>query len=151
MLNYERKVKLLFIIYADCEIISVSEDNGKQNAKESYTNKYQKHIDCSYGYKLVCVDDKFSKPFKTYLGKNTVYNFINNMIEESKYCSDVIKNHFNKEFVMTKEGNDGFKNSTKYWICEYDYVDNDVRVRDHCQITGNTEALQIEIVILILN
>ena len=30
-----------------------------------YTNKYQKHIVCSYGYKLICVDDKFSKPFKT--------------------------------------------------------------------------------------
>ena len=41
------------------------EDNGKQNSEESYTNKYQKHIACSYGYKLVCVDDKFSKPFKT--------------------------------------------------------------------------------------
>ena len=38
------------------------------------------------------IDDKFSKPFKTYLGKDTVYNFINNMIEESKYWSDVMKN-----------------------------------------------------------
>ena len=28
--------------------------------------RYQKHISvCSYGYKLVCVDDKFSKPLKT--------------------------------------------------------------------------------------
>ena len=24
----------------------------------------------SYGKKLVCVDDKFSKPFKSYLGEN---------------------------------------------------------------------------------
>ena len=38
------------------------------------------------------IDDKFSKPFKTDLGKDTVYNFINNMIEESKYWSDVMKN-----------------------------------------------------------
>ena len=38
------------------------------------------------------IDDKFSKPFKTYLGKDTVYNFINNMIKESKYWSDVMKN-----------------------------------------------------------
>ena len=30
---------------------------------------------CSYGYKLVCVDDKFSKPFKTHLDENAVYNF----------------------------------------------------------------------------
>ena len=51
-------------------------DNGKQNPKESYRNKYQKHIAYSYGYKFVCVDDKFSKPFKIYLGKDSVYNFI---------------------------------------------------------------------------
>ena len=60
------------------------EDNGKQNSEESYTNKYQKHIACSYGYKLVCVDNTFSKPFKTYLGEDDVYNFINSMIEERK-------------------------------------------------------------------
>ena len=29
---------------------------------------YQKHIFCSYSYKLVSVYDKFSKPFNTYLG-----------------------------------------------------------------------------------
>ena len=78
------------------------EDNGKQNQKESYTNKYQKYIVCSYGYKLICVD--------------TVYNFTNSMMEESKYCSDVMKKRFNKELVMTKEDNEKFKNSMKCWI-----------------------------------
>ena len=62
--NYERNIKLSFIVYADFESTIVPEDNGKQNPEESYTKKYQKHIACSYGYKLVCVDDKFSKPFK---------------------------------------------------------------------------------------
>ena len=49
------------------------EDNGKQNSKESYRKKYQKRIACSYGYKLVFVNDKFSKSFKTYLGKETFH------------------------------------------------------------------------------
>ena len=40
--NYERKMISPFIIYAD--FILVPEDNGKQNPKESYTNKYKKHI-----------------------------------------------------------------------------------------------------------
>ena len=62
--NYERKIKSPFKIYADFESILVSQDNEKQIPEESYTNKCQKHIACSYGYKLVCVDDKFSKPFK---------------------------------------------------------------------------------------
>ena len=41
----------------------VPEDNGKQkNPNEFYTKKYQKHVACSDGNKLVCFDDKFSKP-----------------------------------------------------------------------------------------
>ena len=62
-------------------------------------------------------------------------NFINNMIKESKYCSNVMKNHFNKEVVMAKEENEDFKNLSKCWICDDDYVDNDVKVTDHCHIT----------------
>ena len=85
---------------------------------------------------MVFVDDKFSNPFITYLGEDAVYNFINNMIEESKYCSDVMKKYFTKELVMTKEDNEDFKNSTKCWICDNDYIDNDFKVRDHCHITG---------------
>ena len=54
----KEKVKLSFMIYADFESILVPENNGKPNPKESYTNKFQKHVACSYGYKLVCVDDK---------------------------------------------------------------------------------------------
>ena len=76
----------------------MSESNEKQNPEECYMNKYQKHIACSYGYKLVCVDNKFSKPFQTYLGKDAIYNFINNMIDESKYGSDVMKNILTKNF-----------------------------------------------------
>ena len=74
----------------------MAENDGKQNPEKSYTIKYQKHIACSYGYKLVLVDGKFSKPFKTYLSEDTVYNFNNNMIEESKYCSEVMKNILTK-------------------------------------------------------
>ena len=73
------------------------------------------------------------------------------MIEESKYCSDVMKKHFNKELVMTKKDNEDFENSTKCWICDNDYIDNDVKVTDHCHINGNIEVVHIEIVISMLN
>ena len=89
--------------YADFKIFLVPEINGKQNPEESYTNKYHKHVVYSYGHKLVCVDDKISKLFKSHLGTDAVDNFINGMIEESKCCSDVMKKHFSKELVMIKE------------------------------------------------
>ena len=42
------------MIQPDFESIVVPEDSGKQNPDESYSNKYQKHVACSYGCKLVC-------------------------------------------------------------------------------------------------
>ena len=134
--HYERKIKLPFMIYDDFESTLVPKNNGKQNPNESYTNKYQNDIACSYGYKLVCIDDKLSKPFKIYLGKDTVYNLINSMIKESKYCNEVMEKHSNKELVMSKEDNEDFKNSSKCWICDNHYIDGDVKVRDHCHISG---------------
>ena len=102
--------------------------------KKTYTNKYQKYIVCSYGYKLVCPDDTFSKLFKKYLGEDAVYNFINSVIEESEYCSKMMKKHFSKELLMAKEDNENFKNFAKCWICDNDYVDNDFKLIDHCHI-----------------
>ena len=60
------------MVYAGFKSILVSEGNGKQNPDESYTIKYQKHVACCYYYKVVCVDDKFSQPFKSYLGENAI-------------------------------------------------------------------------------
>ena len=59
--NYKRKIKSLFVTHADFESILVQDDNGKKNLDESHTNKYQKHVAFSYGYKLVCADGKFGK------------------------------------------------------------------------------------------
>ena len=78
-------MKSPFMVYVDFQSTLVAEDDGKKNSNKSYTNKYQKHVACSYCQELVCVDDKFSQPFKSYLlGEDAVCNFINSMIKESK-------------------------------------------------------------------
>ena len=104
-----KKIKSPIMIYADFESILVPEDNRKQNPNEIYRNK---HVACSYGYKLARVNDKFNKPFKLYLRDNAACNFINSMVEESKYCSDVMRKYFSKELVMTKKDVADFENST---------------------------------------
>ena len=81
------------------------------------------------------INYKLQLGYKTYLGKDAVYNFIKSMIEESKYCNEVMKKHVTKELVMTKQDNEDFKNSAKCWICDNDYIDTDVKVRDHRHIT----------------
>ena len=82
----------------------------------SYTNKYQKDVACSYGYELVCVDNKFSKSFKSYFREDAVYNFTESMIKESKCFSEMMKKQFNKELEMTKKQD--FNNSFKCLLCD---------------------------------
>ena len=111
----------------DFQSILVPEDNRKQNPDKSYTNKCQKHVACSYGYKLACVDElNLISLLKLCLGEDAVYNFISIVIEESKYLNDLMKKYFNKELVVTKKDKEVFENSNEYWICDYDNVDNDV-------------------------
>ena len=50
------------MIYTDFKGILVPEDTRKQNTDESYTNKYQKHVVCSYDYKLVFVQHNSVSP-----------------------------------------------------------------------------------------
>ena len=58
------------------------------------------------------------------------------MLKERKYYTDVMKRHFNKELAMTTTDNEDFGSSGKCWICDNDYVDDDVNVIDNCRITG---------------
>ena len=104
----------------------------RTNIKNIYVYIYAYSYDC----KLVRIADRFIDPFKTYLGKDAVYNFLNSMIEGSIYYSEVRKKHFHKELVMTKEDNEDHVNSTKCWICGNDYVDNIIKVRYHFHVTG---------------
>ena len=129
-----------FVIYADFEVITEKLQSCKPN-NESFTEAYQNHKDCSYGYKVVCCyDDKYTKPAQSYRGENAVYKFIEKKLCEVNYCKKVMKNNFNKPLKMTDEGEQHFKKASKCLILQ------DIRARDHCHEQGNSEDLVIKIV-----
>ena len=47
-----------------------------------------------------------------------------------------MKKHFNKESVITKKDDKNCEKSTRWWTYDSNYVDDDVKVRNHCHITG---------------
>ena len=59
--NFNRQIPIPFKIYADFECLLKSCDVGIGNDCFSYTRKYQDQIPCSFAYKVVCIDDKFTK------------------------------------------------------------------------------------------
>ena len=135
--NHHKQLSVPFVIYADFEAITEKVDSCQPNNEKSYTEAYQKHTDCGYGYKVVCCyDDEYSKPVQIYRGENAVHNFMENMLEEVNWCKSTMKKHFNKPLKMTKENETDFQKAVKCHICDKQYKDKDIRVRDHCHITG---------------
>ena len=135
--NFHKQQPVPFVIYADFEAITEKISGCQPNNNKSFTDAYQKHTDCGFGYKIVCCyDDKYSKPLKIYRGEKAVYNFMEYLLDEVKYCKKVMKQQFNKPLKMTKDDDIRFKKSEECHICGKKYTDKDIRVRDHCHITG---------------
>ena len=135
--NFHKQQPVPFVIYGDFEAITEKISNHQQNNDKSYTEAYQKHIDCGFGYKVVCCyDDKYTQPLKIYRGEKAVYTFLEYMLDEVKYCKNIIKKEFNKPLRMTKEDEEKFQKSDECHICSKKFTDEDIKVRDHCHITG---------------
>ena len=135
--NFHKQQPVPFVIYADFEAITEKISGCRPNNNKSFTEAYQKHTDCGFGYKVVCCyDDKYTQPLKIYRGEKAVYTFLEYMLDEVKYCKRIIKKEFNKPLKMTKEDEEKFQKAEECHICNKKYTNQDIRVRDHCHITG---------------
>ena len=102
--NHHNQQKVPFAIYADIEAITEKITSCKPNSSiqrhfgciwplyttpnndKSYTEAYQKHTDCGYGYKVVCCyDDKYTKP--VHRGGKAVFKFMEQMLEKVNYIA----------------------------------------------------------------
>ena len=60
--NYSKQIPVSFKIYADFECILKKVDGYIEcSSNSSYTRKYQDRVPYSFAYKVVCVDNKYSK------------------------------------------------------------------------------------------
>ena len=58
------------------------------------------------------------------------------MLKEVEHYKKVVKTKFNKPLIMTDEDEANFEVMNYCHICGNKYTDKDMRVRDHCHITG---------------
>ena len=112
--NYSKQIPAPFKIYADFECLLKRVDSRIHNDCFSYTSKYQDHIPCSFAYKLVSINYKFSKDIVLYRSKNAVFKFIQCIFKEYNYCKEVMMKHFNKNLVMNREQNEKLERSNIY-------------------------------------
>ena len=133
--SYSKQMPVPFKVYADSECNL----RGVESYEGSYTKEYQNHISCSFAYKVVCIDDRFTKPIVVYKGKYAAYEFIKAILKEYKYCKKVMNKHFHKHLIMSEEEGHLFQQSNNCWIYKkliYNDYNDEEKVRDHCNVTG---------------
>ena len=116
--DHHRQMPALFVVYADFEAITEKVSSCQPSAEKSFTEKYQQHTACSYGYKLACCyDDQYSKLVKIYRGEEPANKFMHEMLKEVDYCNVTMRKHFRKPLVMSDDEREMFKASTSCYIC----------------------------------
>ena len=90
--NCFRQISIPLKIYADVGCIL----KGAESNEGSCTEKYHNHIPCSFVYKLICIDNEFSKPIVLHRGENAAYKFIEAILEQFDCCKKVMKKYFIK-------------------------------------------------------
>ncbi len=130
--NYDKQLATPIVIYADFECILPSYDTVQlDKSSTSFTDAYQSHIPCGFGYKVVSVNPSYTKDTVVYRGSDAADKFLNKLQEEYKAIT-AIKAEVKP---MTDVDEKGFRNAKTCHICRKEFVEDD-KVRDHCHITG---------------
>ena len=95
--NYFKQIPVPFKIYGDFE----SHLKSVESYEGPYSKKYQAHDPCSFAYKLVCIDDEFTKLTVVFIGENAAYEFYQVILKEYQYCKKVIKKCFSQNLIMS--------------------------------------------------
>ncbi|XP_065639501.1 uncharacterized protein LOC136072267 [Hydra vulgaris] len=144
--NYNRSMKVAFVIYADFESFVKPIDTCTPNPDESYTKQYQKHTPSSFCYYIKCFDKSIEKTIKKTIGHNILSTFTadsedDNVAQIFVYHleADIKKIYnkylkFRKDIIFTSKDKEEFNNAKICHICEEDLEED--KVKDHCHITG---------------
>ena len=69
-------------------------------------------------------------------GKGCVDKFVDAILSAYDYCKSVMRDHFNKNLIMSMEEEEVFQKANKCCICGKLFELIDEKVRDHCHISG---------------
>ena len=128
--NFDKQTPIPFKTYADSECF-----NKKINFKKGdYTKVYQNHVPSSIGAKLVCIDNRFTLPTKSFTGSDSTKEFIQKIFTQQKRINQIINQHFNKKLKISTKFENNYQNSEICWICSQKIIRD--KVRDHRHITG---------------
>lgn len=130
--NYFKKLAVPFIVYADVE--SLLKIPTKQFCKSNSTKAYQQHETYSVGYYLKCNFNPSKSHYKSHRGPDCIRWFVNELHQIALEVASILR--YIAPLNMTQQNEEEFQNSEHCHICEDKFDFDDVKVRDHCHLTG---------------
>lgn len=130
--NFKRQERVPYIVYADFEAMLIPLEDSEH---ASNTVKTQRHVPYSVGFYLHCSHDGSQSFYREYRGEKCVEWFLLQLREIAIKCE------FNLSQIMpmhplTPKEKEEFANAKKCYICDHDFNAQDMRVHDHCHLTG---------------
>ncbi|XP_051155221.1 uncharacterized protein LOC127277868 [Leptopilina boulardi] len=132
--NFQNKERVPFIIYADCESLLIPADIPQEI---NNTEVFQNHKTLSIGYYLKCgFDDSLSMYKASPIDEENPAKWFS---KELKNLSDNLNMRFKNPIpmkVLSRQELVDFRNVNTCHICRKKIKYGDVKVRDHCHLTG---------------
>jgi hypothetical protein len=88
--DYEKTLKVPFVIYADFETINVNIQSCDTNPEISSSTPNFKLEVCGFGYKVVCSDDRYTKPSVIYRGPDASQKLIERLLQEQNEIDEIL-------------------------------------------------------------
>lgn len=136
--NWQRKLKVPFVVYADFECmlqnLSNTEGPNNENTELKSTEFYEKHVPYSVGYFVQCNYDSTESYYDFDRGEDCQEWFINKLKLIAYKVAGFLDNT-KKMIPLTSEETRTFLEAKCCHICGLKTTNAD-RVRDHCHLTG---------------
>lgn len=130
--HYNNKMKVPFVIYADLE--SLLKAPEVEFCRTETTKAYQQHETYAIGYYFKCNYDDSKSFYRSHRGPNCIDSFIQDLQDIASDVEQILNDKI--PLNMTLEDEAYFILSDECHICEEPYSPGDLRVRDHCHLTG---------------
>jgi len=132
--NFSRKERIPFVVYADLECVLEKKDGSerRRTANTTITQHYKVH---SVGYYTRCFFDDAASAYRSYRGERCIAWFVHELHELAQRAKIILDTAV-PMVDLTPEECERFASATHCHVCDRSFEAGDIRVRDHCHLTG---------------
>ncbi|XP_053380071.1 uncharacterized protein LOC128548718, partial [Mercenaria mercenaria] len=137
--DFEKELKVSFTIYADFETLNRRVSTCLPEPTHSSTTSTTKLEVCGFAYKVVCADNRYTKPTVVYRGSDASQKFITSLLREQKEIENILSNI--EPMIITSDDFEEISRASQCCLCQKDFTPyekvHSTIVRHHDHLTGD--------------